>query len=146
MCWAHTPKWVIVLAVGRPHEQWQCNPGLFGQRPYIRTDAALMIQFFSTFSIFTLNQPETPDLTEETSRPAPIGNQDSIFSIAVPQTHVGRSRRTRNLKDLFICECGSPVRKAEIDAKVNVIQCNKTDCETRWVSSKFYQFSLSNSD
>ena len=51
MCWAHTPKWVIVLAVGRPHEQWQCNPGLFGQRPYIRTDAALMIQIFSIFSI-----------------------------------------------------------------------------------------------
>jgi len=82
-------------------------------------------------------------MPEETSRLAPIGNQDSIFSIAALaalQTYVGRSCHTRNLEDLFICECGSPVLKVEIDAKVNVIQCKKTDCETRWMSSKFYQF------
>jgi len=79
-------------------------------------------------------------MPEETSRLVPIGNQDSIFSITALQTYVGRSCHTRNLEDLFICECGSPVLKVEIDAKVNVIQCKKTDCETRWVSSKFYQF------
>jgi len=76
---------------------------------------------------------------------APIGNQDSVFSLAAPQTHVGRSRHTRNLEDLFICECESPVGKAEIGTKVNVIQCKKSDCETRWVS-KFYEFSLSIDD
>ncbi|KAF8235477.1 hypothetical protein L208DRAFT_1256564, partial [Tricholoma matsutake] len=30
------------------------------------------------------------------------------------------------------CKCGSPVGKAEIDVKMNIIQCKKSDCETRW--------------
>ena len=64
-------------------------------------------------------------------------NNKSLFSIEAPQTRVGRSCHAHNLEDLFICKYGSLVTKADIERKVNVIQCKRADCETRWVS-KFY--------
>jgi hypothetical protein len=65
---AHTPKWVIVLAVGHPHEQWQCyNPGPFGQRPYIRKDAASIIQFFPFFLYYAMPRKTTKHPASETS-------------------------------------------------------------------------------
>ena len=56
------------------------------------------------------------------------------MSVVQPVQNGRGDWRTRNLAELFVCECGSPVGKEDIDGKVNAIQCKKSDCETKWVS------------
>lgn len=87
------------------------------------------------------NTHERPENTDPSivqgNRQAITMNSENLFTMEAPQTRVGRSRRTHNLAELFVCECGSPVRKENIDGRVNAIQCKKSDCETRWVSKSF---------
>jgi hypothetical protein len=74
--------------------------------------------------------------------PATAANDENLFTIEAPQTRAGRSRRTRNLEELFVCECGSPVGKEDINKRANAIQCKKSDCETRWVSRVLVRCSM----
>ena len=74
--------------------------------------------------------------------PATTANDENLFTIEAPQARAGRSCRTRNLEELFVCECRSPVGKEDINKRANAIRCKKSDCETRWVSWVLVQCSM----
>ena len=110
---------------------WRCtfiNNGkasVFEAGPFSKYTCSIENTIFFYHMPCTRRQPLTPHLRHL-----------NLFSIEA-QTQVGRSHCIHNLEDLFVCECGSLVAKTEIERKVSIIQCKKTDCLMRWVS-KFY--------
>ena len=80
----------------------------------------------------------TDAMTEE--RRTPIATQNQLqavnqteFTIEAQSTRCGRIRRTRDMVELTVCLCGSPV-ESELRNKDTAVQCGYRGCETLWVS------------
>ena len=79
-----------------------------------------------------LNENDTLDMDVAS---APIASEDLFNVSAALSTRSGRTRRTWDFAMLSDCTCGVRVSNDEAEAKVGMINCKKTGCETRWVST-----------
>ena len=59
--------------------------------------------------------------------------ETSLFTDA-PKTRSGRVRRAQDFALLSECICGEVVSSEEVLANLEVIQCKRAGCETKWVS------------
>ena len=74
------------------------------------------------------------------SRNAGTSDTEPFFPV-LEMTHVGRKRKCRDMSGLSLCLCGVSVQPDDVGS----IRCQRTGCETVWVSDPFFYWNLAES-
>lgn len=81
---------------------------------------------------------KTTCVTEQSEPESLASGSDLLFFDSEP-TRVGRRRRCRDMSGLSLCLCGERVKPGDIES----IKCQRTGCETVWVSNCVFLYVLS---